>query len=70
VVVSAVVEILRKLVAIPSVSSMSNRAVIDVARGYLDAKNWTLREYPHRDAAGIEKINLVAVTNGEPLERG
>jgi len=62
--VSSVVEILTKLVAIPSVSSMSNRAVMDVARGYLDAKNWTLREYPHRDAAGTEKINLVAVTKG------
>lgn len=61
---SAAVEILRKLVAIPSVSSLSNRAVMEVARGYLDANYWTLREYPHRDASGTEKINLVAVTTG------
>lgn len=61
---SAAEKILGRLVGIPSVSAMSNRAVMDVAREYLPAGAWTLREYPHRDAAGIEKINLVAVTKG------
>jgi acetylornithine deacetylase len=60
--VSTAAAILRKLVAIPSVSAMSNRPMIDLARTYLDPRDWSLREYPHRDAAGQPKINLVAVT--------
>src|SRR5260370_24425125 len=53
--------ILRKLVAIPSVSAMSNRPMIDFARPYLNPRDWNLREYPHRDPAGIAKFNLVAL---------
>ena len=49
------------LVAIPSVSSMSNRPVIEYALGQLDPKAWTTKLYPYRDAAGIEKVNLVAI---------
>lgn len=50
------------LVAIPSVSSMSNRPVIDYALAQLDPRLWNTKLYPYRDAAGIEKVNLTAIT--------
>jgi acetylornithine deacetylase len=50
--------ILLDLVAIPSVSPMSNRPVIEYAEQHL--KGWNLERYPYRDPAGIEKINLLA----------
>jgi acetylornithine deacetylase len=53
-------EILLDLVAIPSVSPMSNLPVIEYAEQFL--KGWKIERYPYRDAAGVEKINLVAVT--------
>jgi hypothetical protein len=52
------VEILRDLVAIPSVSWMSNQPVIDYALKRLDPKAWKIRLYPYRDAAGRAKNNL------------
>src|SRR5258708_1962385 len=52
------IEILLDLVAIPSVSSMSNRPVIDYALPYL--AGWKVDLYPFCDAAGVEKVNLVA----------
>jgi acetylornithine deacetylase len=56
--VKTVVEILLDLVAIPSVSSLSNRPMIDYALPYLDG--WNIDLYPFLDPAGIEKVNLVA----------
>jgi acetylornithine deacetylase len=56
------VDHLLELVAIPSVSSMSNRPVIDYALGQLDASVWRIKVYPYGDAAGLEKVNLVATT--------
>jgi acetylornithine deacetylase len=53
-------EILLELVAIPSVSAMSNAPVIDYAEKHL--AGWRIKRYPYRDAAGVEKINLVATT--------
>ena len=53
-------KILLDLVAIPSVSPMSNAPVIDYSEKYL--KGWKIERYPYRDAAGVEKINLVATT--------
>ncbi len=50
--------ILRDLVAIPSVSPMSNRPVIEYVEKYL--AGWKIARYPYRDAAGVEKINLLA----------
>ena len=55
-------EILRELVAIPSVSSMSNQPVIDYVLKRLVPKTWHIRTYSYRDAAGIPKTNLVAIT--------
>jgi len=59
------VEILRDLVAIPSVSWMSNQPVIDYAMKRLDPKAWKIRLYPYRDRAGISKNNLVAITKSQ-----
>jgi acetylornithine deacetylase len=55
-------EILMELVAIPSVSSMSNRPVIDYCARYLPAEQWSFRSYCTRDRSGTEKVNLVAIT--------
>jgi len=57
---SDVVELLRGLVAIPSVSRESNRGVIDFAKGALAQAGWSFREHGYRDPAGVEKVNLVA----------
>jgi len=54
------VEILRELVAIPSVSSLSNVPVINYALQFL--KDWKIDRYPYTDAAGTAKLNAVAMT--------
>jgi acetylornithine deacetylase len=58
---SSVTEILLDLIAIPSVSPASNRAMIDYARQWLTPNQWAIRTFPYADPNGIEKINLVAV---------
>ena len=57
---TAAAEILRELVSIPSVSSMSNRPVIEAAIRILEVNGWTARQFPYHDANGIEKINVIA----------
>ena len=57
----SVTEILQDLIAIPSVSSASNQAVIDYARQWLTASQWDIRTFPFSDPNGIEKVNLIAV---------
>jgi acetylornithine deacetylase len=57
-----VTEILLDLVAIPSVSSMSNQPVIEYAASFLDPGSWTIHLHNYRDAAGVNKTNLVATT--------
>jgi acetylornithine deacetylase len=54
------VAILRELVAIPSISRMSNRPLIACAKRYLELARWHVDEYPYQDAAGVEKVNLIA----------
>jgi acetylornithine deacetylase len=61
-VVKSEIELLLDLVAIPSVSSMSNRPMINYVLGQLNPQAWKTALYPYRDAAGLEKVNLVAVT--------
>ena len=56
------VEILSDLVAIPSVSTMSNQPVIDYVLKRLGRRAWKIDLYPYRDPAGTPKNNLVAVT--------
>ena len=60
-------EHLLELVALPSVSALPNRGVIDYALSQLDPDIWKVRLFPQRDAAGTEKWNLVAATGDEPM---
>lgn len=53
--------ILRDLVAIPSVSSLSNVPVVNYALSRLDPKSWTIRRFPYTDPAGTAKLNVVAI---------
>ncbi len=62
------VDHLLDLVAIPSVSSMSNRSVIDYALAELNPTAWSIQLYAYRDAAGIEKVNLLATTGARVAE--
>ncbi len=55
-------EILLDLISIPSVSTLSNRPVIEYALEYLDPASWTIRLYESQPAGGLPKINLVATT--------
>lgn len=58
--VNRAVDILRDLVAIPSISSMSNRPVIEAAAHLLGESGWRTRLFPYRDSSGTEKVNLIA----------
>jgi acetylornithine deacetylase len=60
-----VTTLLLDLVAIPSVSSMSNQPVIDYVTRTLDPRLWSFDVYIYisKDAAGHNKTNLVAFTN-------
>jgi acetylornithine deacetylase len=60
-------QILLDLVAIPSVSPLTNRPVIEYAEKRL-RENWKIKRYPYRDAAGVGKINLVASTKPGEVE--
>jgi acetylornithine deacetylase len=51
--------LLRELVAIPSVSSMSNRPVVEWIQRFLEPLGWHHRLFCYDDAAGVEKVNLV-----------
>jgi acetylornithine deacetylase len=53
-------DILLDLVAIPSVSPLSNVPIIDYAAKYLTG--WKLERFPYRDAAGVDKVNILART--------
>jgi acetylornithine deacetylase len=58
------VEILLDLVAISSVSSASNRPVIDYVLKRLNPAAWKIKLHPYRDPKGIAKVNLVAIACG------
>jgi acetylornithine deacetylase len=55
-------QLLLDLVAIPSVSAMSNRAVIDYVIGCLDPNLWEMHLDSYVDSAGTSKANLLAST--------
>lgn len=65
---TAVVEQLLNLVRIPSVSSLSNRPIIDYATSILHAAQWQTRLQTYRDATGTEKANLIAAPSGQNLD--
>src|SRR5947208_511241 len=55
-------EILLDLIAIPSVSSLANRPVVEYALQYLDGKLWRTDLHCYHDEKGTEKVNLIAKT--------
>src|SRR5579871_330002 len=55
-------DFLLDLVAIPSVSEMSNQPVLDYVTAALDPRHWSIRTYPYADSSGTPKANLVAFT--------
>jgi acetylornithine deacetylase len=57
---SSPVEILRELVAIPSISAISNRPVLDAAAPILNESGWAIHEFPYRDGNDVEKANVIA----------
>lgn len=61
-------EILIDLVSIPSVSSMSNRPVIEYVLQYLDERLWRPDLYEYCDEKGTEKVNLIAQTKSNRPE--
>jgi acetylornithine deacetylase len=62
----SVVEILRELVSIPSVSRLSNRPLINYVSSFLIEQSWSVKELPYRDKEGAEKVNLIAVPGEMP----
>jgi acetylornithine deacetylase len=56
----SVQQTLAELVAIDSVSSRSNAAIISYLRQRCESRGLLVQEYPHLDANGETKINLVA----------
>jgi acetylornithine deacetylase len=62
---STVIESLLDLIRIPSVSSLSNRPIIEYARSTFEAAGWSSMEEVHHDQAGLEKINLIAAPPGQ-----
>lgn len=64
---SSVVRLLQDLVRIPSVSSLSNRPMVEYANRFLHEAGWQTCSLPYRDTSGTEKINLLAVPPGQDL---
>lgn len=64
---SSAVRILHKLIAIPSVSSLSNRPLIEASEKILAASGWTAQRFPYHDSSGVEKINLIARPSHQPV---
>ena len=54
-------EILQKLVAVPSVSALSNLPLLDVITAHIERHGWEIRRFPFVAEDGVEKANLLAV---------
>ncbi len=63
-----VVEHLENLIRIPSVSSLSNRSIVEYAARVLEEAHWGTRLMTHVDATGLEKLNLIAAPRGQAPE--
>jgi acetylornithine deacetylase len=66
--VKTVVEHLSNLIRIPSPSFLSNRPIIDYAANALREAQWHSREISYRDAADVEKVNLIAAPSHQDLD--
>jgi acetylornithine deacetylase len=60
--------VLRELVAIPTVSSQSNRALVMWLQRFFEPLGWHQRVFSYTSAEGEEKLNLIV--SPEPLEDG
>jgi len=60
--------LLRELVAIPSVSSISNRTVVEWIQRIFEPLGWHHRLFRYEDSAGVEKLNLVV--SPQPMDDG
>src|ERR1043165_7656254 len=56
-------QILSELVSIDSVSSRSNAEIVEYLERRCEALNLIIRRFPYHDEHGLEKINLVALTD-------
>ena len=63
-----VVEHLSNLISIPSPSPISNRPIINYALQVLNEAQWKSRELTYNDAAGVEKVNLIAAPPNQNLD--
>jgi acetylornithine deacetylase len=60
--------VLQELVAIPTVSSQSNRALVEWLQRFFEPLRWHERVFSYTDADGNSKLNLIV--SPEPLEEG
>lgn len=60
--------LLRGLVRIPSVSSLSNRPVMEFVKSFLQPRGWHVRELSYDDVNGVEKLNLIATPSGQKAD--
>jgi acetylornithine deacetylase len=51
--------VLAELVAMPSISSLSNRPVVEWIAQFFESLGWHQRIFSYEDAAGMEKLNLI-----------
>ena len=61
-------ETLAELVAIDSVSSRSNREIVDYLAQRCEAMGLSVSRFPYTDVSGVEKINLIALAGTEFTE--
>jgi acetylornithine deacetylase len=67
--VKDVTKLLLDLIAIPSVSSLSNQPMIDYVTAHLSAGSWRIVPSSYTDASGTRKTNLVALSRNGVGER-
>lgn len=65
---TVVVDHLLNLIRIPSVSTLSNRPIIEYIERILHGAGWHFRELRYQDASGVEKVNLIASPSTEDLD--
>jgi acetylornithine deacetylase len=64
-----VVDHLLALIRIPSVSSMSNRGVVEYASKVFREAGWANTTTTFADLNGVEKVNLIAAPPGQDIEQ-
>jgi acetylornithine deacetylase len=60
--------LLDALIRIPSVSTLTNRPLIEFVENTLRGRGWNFRELPYRDASEVEKVNLLATPSWQKVD--